>query len=196
MNIYYRFFKIKYLLLINFVIPNFFKILLSKEKYFFKQLQFNQKTFITGSGLTRISKGSSFGSKFGGFHHKGSIEFHTRYPNALINLGENLSTNNNIYICAGNNVSIGSNTLIGQNVCISDMDGHGIHPMKRREVGIIGLVEIGVNVWIGNNVVILKNSIIGDNCIVAAGAVVTGSFPKDVIIGGIPAKILRSVYDE
>lgn len=38
---------------------------------------------------------------------------------------------------------------------------------------------------------ILDGTVIGDNCIVAAGAVVNGVFPDNVIIGGIPAKVIK-----
>lgn len=74
-----------------------------------------------------------------------------------------------------------------------DHEAHGIPPDKRRELGAIGEVVIGENVWIGNNVTILKDSHVGDNSIVAAGAVVSGRFPENVIIGGVPAKIIRSL---
>jgi len=36
-------------------------------------------------------------------------------------------------------------------------------------------------------VIILKNSSIGDNSIIGAGAVVSGSFQANVVIGGVPA---------
>jgi len=48
-------------------------------------------------------------------------------------------------------------------------------------------------VFIGNNVTVLKGVTIGENSIVATGAIVTKSFPKDVIIGGCPAKIIGEV---
>ena len=54
-------------------------------------------------------------------------------------------------------------------------------------------VVIDENVWIGNNVMILKNSEIGKNSIVAAGAVVSGVFPPNVIIGGVPAKVIKEI---
>ncbi|UMB55472.1 hypothetical protein MKD41_08355 [Lutibacter sp. A64] len=44
-----------------------------------------------------------------------------------------------------------------------------------------------------HNVTILKNSEVGDNSIVAIGAVVIGKFPKNVIIGGVPAKIIKTI---
>ena len=74
-----------------------------------------------------------------------------------------------------------------------DFEAHGIKASERRELGEIGKVSIGKNVWIGNNVTILKNTEIGENTIVAAGAVVSGTFPSNVIIGGVPAKIIRKL---
>jgi acetyltransferase-like isoleucine patch superfamily enzyme len=74
-----------------------------------------------------------------------------------------------------------------------DHEAHGVKPDETRQLGTIGKVIIGKNVWVGNNVTILKNSEIGDNSIVATGAVVTGKFPANVIIGGIPAKIIKEV---
>ena len=76
-----------------------------------------------------------------------------------------------------------------------DFEAHGIEPNKRRSVGEIGEVKIGKNVWVGNNVTILKNSEIGDNSIVAAGSIVNKKFPPNVVIGGIPAKIIKSLAD-
>ena len=52
-------------------------------------------------------------------------------------------------------------------------------------------ITIGNNCWIGAKVTILDGTKIGNGCIVAAGAVVKGIFPDNVIIGGVPAKILK-----
>ena len=56
-------------------------------------------------------------------------------------------------------------------------------------------VSIGAGSWLGANVVILPGTTLGRNTVVAAGAVVRGSFPDRVVLGGVPAKILRA-YDE
>jgi acetyltransferase-like isoleucine patch superfamily enzyme len=74
-----------------------------------------------------------------------------------------------------------------------DHEAHGIQPEDRRKLGAIGTIIIGKNCWIGNNTTILKNSKIGDNSIVAVGAVVSGVFPENVIIGGVPAKIIKNL---
>ena len=151
----------------------------------------NQLIHIRGIGKLQIGNSCTFGYKPGGFHHHGMIEFQTRDINANIIIGNNVFTNNNIFICAYDKIEIGDDTLIGQHVTIMDFEAHGLHPDKRRQVGEIGKVIIGKNVWIGNNVTILKNSKIGDNTIIAAGAVVSGIFPANCIIGGLPARIIK-----
>jgi len=153
----------------------------------------NQRTKVTGEGKVEIGTGCIFGYKLGGFHRSGMVELQPRYANSLIRIGNNVATNNNIFICAANYIEIGNDVLLGQYVTIMDHEAHGIHPDRRREPGEIGKVIIGENVWVGNNVMILKNSEIGKNSVVAAGAVVSGVFPANVIIGGVPAKVIKEI---
>ena len=176
----------------NFILPN--KVNLIKRRIILSDFpSFNQITLCEGDGIVKIGKGCSFGYKLGGFYRNGSIELQARYKEARINIGDNISTNNNIMICAANYIEVGDDILIGQNVIIMDHEAHGINPLKRRELGEIGKIILGQNVWIGNNVTILKNTEIGNNTIVAAGAVVSGKFPANIIIGGVPAKIIKSI---
>ena len=57
-------------------------------------------------------------------------------------------------------------------------------------------VVIEDDVWCGANVTILKGVTIGRGSVVAAGAVVTQSFPPYSIIGGVPAKLLKKRFTE
>ena len=54
-------------------------------------------------------------------------------------------------------------------------------------------IKIGNNVWVGAKVTFLDGTIIGNHCVVAAGAVVNGTYPDFSVIGGIPAKIIKSI---
>ena len=55
-----------------------------------------------------------------------------------------------------------------------------------------GDVIIGNDVWIGDFVTILSGVTIGDGAVIGAGAVVTKDVEPYVIVGGIPAKKIRS----
>ena len=175
-----------------FIIHNSF--FFRKKKFsFLKTPSFNVRTIFRGDGLISIGHSCVFGSKSGGNQKYGTVEFQARLKHARIILENNVWTNNNLVIIAANHIRIGSNSLIGHNVTIMDFEAHNIRPEKRKLIGEIGKIEIGNNVWIGNNVVILKNSIIGENSIIAAGAIVSGNFPSNVIIGGVPAKVIKVI---
>lgn len=178
--------------LFNFFMPNFFKIFYN-DIVFGANIKINVCTIFNGEGKIIIGKMCTFGYKLGGFNKYGVVEIQARSKSSKILIGSNVSTNNNVFICAENLIEIGDNTLIGQNVSIFDHDAHNIIPNKRKTIGDIGKVVIEKNVWIGNNVVIMKNSHIGENSIVATGAVVNRNFPPNSIIGGVPAKFIKSI---
>lgn len=186
-------FYIKYLR--NFYFRNYLK--LKKRRIILKNKPiFNQKTIITGKGRVEIGESCVFGYKPGGRYKYGIVELQTRNVNALIKIADNVFSNNNLFICAANYIEINDFTLIGEHVTIFDFEAHGTFPTERRSMGKIGFVKIGKNVWIGNNVTILKNVQVGENTIIATGSIVTKSFPANVIIGGIPAKIISRINTE
>ncbi len=52
--------------------------------------------------------------------------------------------------------------------------------------------HIGRNCFIGAHAIIMPGVTIGDQCIVGAGSVVTNDVPAGSIVGGNPARVLRS----
>lgn len=109
-------------------------------------------------------------------------------------MGKNVSTNNNLFLCARKCIIIKDDVLIGRNVTIMDHNAHGILPTERRSSkGTAREIIIGENVWIGNYVTILPGTVVGKNSIIGAGSVVKGSFPENVIIQGNPAKIIKKI---
>lgn len=152
-----------------------------------------QKIFLTGIGHIEIGGDCIFGYKLGGGYRGSGIELQARGEKSFISIGNKVATNNNLFICSRNYVRIGNSTRIGANVTIMDHEAHSINPQKRHEIGAIGEIVIEENVWIGNNVIILKNTSIGKNSIIAAGAVVSGDFPENVILGGVPARIIKAI---
>ncbi len=51
-------------------------------------------------------------------------------------------------------------------------------------------IRVGKNCFIGMRTILLPGTTLGDNVIVGAGAVVKGTFPDNVVIGGNPARII------
>jgi len=62
-----------------------------------------------------------------------------------------------------------------------------------RQLGAHQPVRIGDGTWIGHGAVILPGTTIGKGVVVAAGAVVRGEVPDHCIVGGVPAKVIRTI---
>ena len=59
-----------------------------------------------------------------------------------------------------------------------------------------GDIVIGNDVWIGYEAVILAGVTIGDGAVIGARAVVTKDVPPYAIVGGVPARVIRSRFPE
>ena len=79
--------------------------------------------------------------------------------------------------------------MIGMNVTIATFN-HGLS-IETRNITYPSPVIIGKNVWIGSNATILPGITIGNNSVVAAGAVVTKDVPKNTVVAGVPAKVIK-----
>jgi len=193
LNLFHKMFKLR-IIVFNYYLVNIKSLI--QKRLIVKSIPIcNQKFILSGEGNLKIGFYCFFGYKMGGHFRNGCVEIQPRYSNSVIVIGNSVKTNNNLFICAANYIEIGDNTLIGNNVTIMDHEAHGMGAGERDNIGEIGRVIIGKNVWIGNNVTILKNSEIGENSIVATGAIVSGTFPSNVIIGGIPARIIRYIVE-
>ncbi len=113
-----------------------------------------------------------------------------------IHVGDYFLANYNVTILDIAPVHIGHHVMIGPNTLISTV-GHPLSPQGRRNhLGIAQPVTIGNDVWIGGNVTILPGVRIGSNVVVAAGAVVTKDIPDNSMVGGVPAKVLKSLPND
>jgi acetyltransferase-like isoleucine patch superfamily enzyme len=90
-------------------------------------------------------------------------------------------------------VSIGNSTILGQHVLITGLDHNYQSPhVPIKDQGVsTKATHIGKDSFIGANASILPGVSIGDHCVVAAGSVVTKSFPSHSVIGGNPAKLIK-----
>ena len=115
--------------------------------------------------------------------------------NAKIIFGDNSSTGHHTEISANNYIEIGNDVIMGAYTYITDSN-HGYKdatvPICKQEMES-GKVSIGDNVWLGRSVMVLKDANIGDNTVVGSGAIVTKKFKNNLILAGIPAKIIKRI---
>ncbi len=107
---------------------------------------------------------------------------------------ENSEINAGSFLVAKEKIEIGKNTGLAYRVTI--LTGTGINPhnaLKELYPRRTAPVKIGDNVWVGCNVTIFPGVTIGDYSVVAAGSVVTKDVPSGVLVGGIPAKVIKKL---
>lgn len=111
-----------------------------------------------------------------------------------ISIGDNTGIANDCFFGAAGGIEIGSDVVMGQNVRFHSENHNFSDPNKLiKEQGVSHKgIRIGNNCWIGAGAVFLDGAEIGDGCVVGANAVVNKKFPSDVVIAGIPAKIIKS----
>ncbi|SPF68917.1 Maltose/galactoside acetyltransferase [Propionibacterium ruminifibrarum] len=113
-----------------------------------------------------------------------------------IHVGEAFLTNYNVTILDIMPVHIGDYCMIGPGTTISTV-GHPLSPAGRRAHLAKGEpVTIGDDVWMGANVAVMPGVTIGSNVVIAAGAVVTKDVPDNVIVAGVPARVVRAIDDD
>lgn len=108
-------------------------------------------------------------------------------------IGENVTIGSYSRVVAMNNVVIGDDCMIADFVAILDHD-HKFDSIVRKFVGYnVGTVSLGNNVWVGDGVKILKDVRLGSNVIIGANSVVNRSFGDNVIIAGVPARVIKEL---
>ncbi len=114
-----------------------------------------------------------------------------------INYGKHTRIGKNVFINFGctflglGGITIDDNVLIAPNVSLLS-EGHPISPEERQSL-VPKPIHIKSNAWIGAGATILPGVTVGRNAIVAAGAIVSKDVPDNVIVGGIPAKIIKTI---
>jgi acetyltransferase-like isoleucine patch superfamily enzyme len=163
------------------------------------QIKFNKK--ITTNGFVILQKNVKLIVEEGGglVLGKNSVikENSVIYvkKDARIVIGNYSSTGHHTEISANNHINIGDNVIMGAYTYITDSN-HGYKdkslPIQKQPMEV-GTTTIGNNVWLGRGAMLLKDTIISDNSVVAAGSIVTKKFEKNLIVGGIPAKIIKVI---
>lgn len=108
-------------------------------------------------------------------------------------LGEKVYMNFNCCILDVMQVKIGDRAMLAPGVQIYTAT-HPLNAIERNSGREYARpVNIGDDVWIGGGAIICPGVSIGNGVVVAAGAIVTKDVPKNVLIGGNPARIIKTI---
>ena len=140
-----------------------------------------------------------------GFYNKDFYYIHGSSSKNNLHLGENISTNNACFNISSGDIFVGDNTIFGHDVMVVTGQ-HRFHKGKlcrlykksisTHEVPKSGNdIKIGPGCFIGSRAILIKNVVLGSDCLVAAGSVVTKSFPDNSVIAGVPARCVGSTKD-
>lgn len=156
-----------------------------------KNVRFYGTTFITRYPQSAITIGddcefnSSCHFNYRGINHNCILQ--TSNKSAKITIGSRCGFSGVSIVC-DKEVTFGNNVIVGTNTIIGDRDDHTdrypTEPMP---------VIIDDNVWIGMNCVVLKGVKIGKNTIIGAGSVVTHDIPANCVAAGVPCRVIKTL---
>lgn len=141
--------------------------------------------YIYGNGNhLRIGEGVTFKKGVIWFEDDGGsidIGAGTTIENAQLAVAEN-----------GRKLVIGNDCMISSNVRIATTDSHSVIDLSTNKRTNYGAdVVVGNHVWIGYNVSVNKGCTVEDDCVIAGNSVVTKNVPHNVIVAGVPAKVVK-----
>lgn len=115
------------------------------------------------------------------------------YPHGKIIIGKNCWIGKNLTVNGNGCVTIEDSCDIGPEVAFQT-GGHEIGTRDRRagEECIFNQL-IGAGSWIGGRATVLNNTNIGKSCVVAGCACVIKDVPDNSVVGGVPARIIKSL---
>jgi acetyltransferase-like isoleucine patch superfamily enzyme len=119
------------------------------------------------------------------------------FPPFHVNFGKHTKIGKNVFInfdCVFldfGGITIENGVFIAPKVSLLT-EGHPLSPANRHSL-TVGHIHIKRNAWIGANATVLQGVTIGENAVVAAGAIVTRDVPDNTVVGGIPARIIKTL---
>lgn len=117
-----------------------------------------------------------------------NVQFHNP---ELIKLGDHVYIAYGSSIMAIDSVRIDDEVMVSPYCVIISANHTSVGGSYRYGPAILAPIVIGKGSWISSHVVVTAGCSIGENCLIAANAVVTHDIPANVVVGGIPARIIN-----
>ena len=185
------------LILLQFKLPKFMlrgrnvRFIAASRISYGKFLKLGDNVSLSGLGTEGVTIGNNVGI---GSHSKVIVSTSLNDIGKGITIGNNVGIGEYAYLGGAGGLEIGDDCIIGQYLsCHPENHNHeDINTLIRLQGVNRKGIKIEANCWIGSKVTILDGVTIGQGSIIAAGAVVTRSFPAYSVIGGVPAKLLKT----
>lgn len=168
------------------------KILNSRNITFGKSVTIDRHSIIDGFSSENTVLGDCV--KIGAFSNLNATSHLSKYGIGL-KMGNNSAIGDYTHFGAAGGIEIGNDVIMGSYISFHS-ENHNFSDTSKliREQGVTSKgIKLGNNIWVGAKVTFLDGCVVGNNSVVAAGAVVNGVFPDNVVIGGVPAKVLKSI---
>lgn len=159
---------------------------------FGKGVTIEKHSVIDGYASQKITLGNN--AKIGAFSTLTSTSHFSKYGKGL-QMGNNSAIGDFTHFGAAGGIEIGNDVIMGSYISFHSENHNFSDPTQLiREQGVSSKgIKIGNNIWVGAKVTFLDGCVVGDNSVVAAGAVVNGVYPENSIIGGVPAKVIKTI---
>lgn len=170
------------------------KIMNSQNIIFGKSVTIDKHTIIDGFSSEKIILGDCV--KIGAFSKLTSTSHFSKYGKGL-KIGNNSAIGDYTHFGAAGGIQIGNDVIMGSYISFHS-ENHNFSDSSKliREQGVTSRgIKLGNNIWVGAKVTFLDGCVVGDNTVIAAGAVVNSVFPNNVVIGGVPAKIIKNLSE-
>jgi len=113
------------------------------------------------------------------------------YDGARIDIGQHVTINDGVTICAYHGITLGDATMVGEYASIRDANhGTDAGTWIRDQAHRGAPIEIGRDCWVARGAIVLRGVRMEDGAVAAANSVVNKSVAANVIVGGVPARAI------
>lgn len=168
------------------------KFLNKKNIFLNKNVTIENNVIIDGYCHDKVVIGSN--SKIGSFSEVSCTGHFSKYGKGFY-FGNNSGVGKFAFFGAAGGIKIGDNVIMGEYVSFHSQN-HVFSDKNEliRNQGVTSKgIEIKNNVWVGAKCTFLDGAFVGSNSVIAAGALVKDKFPNNVLIAGVPARIIKEI---
>jgi len=124
----------------------------------------------------------------------GRLDFsETRYAQQRLHIGRLVNINKHFFVDLTSDITIGDNVSIGHHVVFITANHEIGPPSARCGENQPRPIHIGPGSWIGAHSTVLPGVTVGESSVVAAGSIVSMNVPPNKVVGGVPARPIKSL---